>query len=195
MGDDFTGKIDQASTNGSRISADRNHRGADVFLEGLHQKMTQQHRIIPGGIGIEPFEGQLFMAEIFQRTVGQLITATIVVAGDDGFRLKIMCGAGRFEHPIDRLTLADVGDHDGIGPAARQMKLMALIEQTAIYSPPEALPVAPPGAVFKIFPGVFLVGTKTMPPAIVHLANHGFDVVVHFTATDIIDLELLAAFD
>ena len=157
--------------------------------------MTQQHRIIPCRVGIEFLEGQLFMTKVFQRPVGQFVTASIVIAGHDSCGLDVMGGPGCFEHSVDRLTLANVGDHDGIGPKTRQMELMAFIEQTAVYRSPKTLPVTSPAPVFNILPSVFVARTKPLPYTIIQLSNHGFDVLVYLTATDITDLEFFAALE
>ncbi len=79
--DDLAGNINQSSAYRAGIGAGRQHRGADVFLERLKQKMTHQHHIIPGRVGGKPFEGQLFMAKILDGPIGQFVTAAFVITG------------------------------------------------------------------------------------------------------------------
>jgi hypothetical protein len=46
------------------VGTDPNYRGTDIFLERFEQEVTDQHRIIPGRVGSEPLERQLFMSKI-----------------------------------------------------------------------------------------------------------------------------------
>lgn len=79
MGDDLAGNIDQSSADCAGIGTDRHDRRTHIFIEGFKQKMTDQHRIIPRGVGIKLFERELFMAKVLQGPVGQFIAATFMI--------------------------------------------------------------------------------------------------------------------
>ena len=102
--------------------------------------MTQQHRIIPSCIRVELLEWQLLMAEVFQGPVCQLVTATFMVAGNNAVCFQIVFSSNFFEQCIDLLTLANIGDDNRIGPASRQIDLIAIIDQPAIDSSSEPVP-------------------------------------------------------
>ncbi len=66
------------------------------------------------------------MAEVFQRTICQFVTAAFMVASNDGLRLQIKFGPGLFEQFIDWLTLPEVGNNDRVVPTTRQNQLRAI---------------------------------------------------------------------
>ena len=100
MGNDFAGNVNQPPANRVGIGADGYHRCSDVRLEGLHQKVTQQHRIIPRGIGIEPLKRQLLMTEVFKCTIFcQFIAAAFMLAGNKTIGLEIIPGTALFSKP------------------------------------------------------------------------------------------------
>ena len=107
MEDDLTGNIDQPSTHRRGIGIDPHHWGTDIFLERFEQEMTYQHRIIPGSVRRKPLKGQLLMAEILQRPVGQFVAAAFVITGDQPAGRQIAERAGVFEKPVDGLTLPE----------------------------------------------------------------------------------------
>ena len=51
MGDNLSGNVNQSSAHRAGIGTNRHDRRTHIFLEGLKQKMTDQHRIIPRGVG------------------------------------------------------------------------------------------------------------------------------------------------
>ena len=189
---DLSSQIDQAPADRVGVATSGNHRSANVFFESLKQKMTQQHQIIPGGIGVEPFKRQLLVAKVLQCPVGQFITAAVMITGDNGIGAQILGRSGRFEPIIDLLPLADVGDNDSVRPTAGKVKLMAVIEQTAVQRPSEDFPVTASGAKFDILPGLFFTRRKSVPQPIVGVCGQGLDVLVNFTAADIANLQLFA---
>ena len=67
MGDNLSGNVNQSSAHCAGIGTDRHDRRTHIFLEGFKQKMTDQHRIIPRGVGIKLFERELFMAKVPSR--------------------------------------------------------------------------------------------------------------------------------
>src|SRR5210317_494483 len=99
--------------------------------------MSNQHRIIPCRIWIKSFEWQLFMAEVFQSPVCQLVTAAFMVAGHNGLRFQIAFSAGFDKHFIDWLPLANIGNDHRIGSTAGKIKLIAIVEQSAVKGTPE----------------------------------------------------------
>ena len=78
MRHNLTGNVNELSANGVGICTHGNHRSADVFFERFEQKMTDQHRIIPCRIWGKSLKCQLFMAEVFQGTIGQLVTVAMI---------------------------------------------------------------------------------------------------------------------
>ena len=137
---DFPGNVYQASANSGCISADWDDGSSNIFFEELHKKMARQHRIIPGSIGIESFERQLLMTEIFQGPVCRFITASLMVAGNNSVRLQIVFCSNFFQKRIDILALADIGDDNRIGSTPRQIKLVAVTDQSAVNSASEPVP-------------------------------------------------------
>ena len=188
--DDLSGQIDQTPANRIGVATSGNHRSANVLLESFKQKMTQQHQIIPGGVGVEPFKGQLLVAEVLQCPVGQFITAAVMITGNNGIGAQILGSPGRFEPVVDLLPLANVGDNDSVRTTAGKVKLMAVIEQTAVQRPSEEVPAATPGAKFDIVPSLFFARRKSAPQSGLGVCGQCLDVFVNFTAADIADLQL-----
>ena len=116
--------------------------------------MTDQHRIIPRGVGIKLFERELFMAKILQGPVGQFIAATLMITGDQATGRQIISFSGISKKPVDGLALDNVGD-DLVRSATRQKKLvMIVMHQTAIDCPSKTLPVPLPATELGILPGL-----------------------------------------
>jgi len=116
----LTGNINELSANGIGVCTHSNHRSANIFFERFEKKMTDEHRIIPCRIWDKSLKWQLFMAEVFQGSIGQLVTAAFMVAGNDGLRLQIKFSPGLFEQFIDWLSLPKVGNDNRVGPTTRQ---------------------------------------------------------------------------
>ena len=192
MKDNFSGNINQPSTHRAGIGANRYNWGTDIFFERFEQKMADQHHIIPGCVGRKPLEGQLLMPKILDGPVGQFVTAAFVVAGHKPVGRQIICRLGFFKHPVDRLTLTDVGDDDRIWTKPRQIKLLAVIvHQPTKDSPTESLPGALPATELGILPGFLLPGFKPFPMAVVPGGGHPFNVFIHLAATKIADVKCL----
>lgn len=189
MGDDFASDVYQPPSNRPRIRANRTDRSSDVLFERLQQKMTDQHRIIPGGIGIQPLEGQLLVAKILQSAVGQLVTTAIMVAGNNTICFQIILSPGPFEHHIDGLSLADIGGDNRIGTATGQIELTAIMDEPTEKDSPEPIPIASSASEFNILPGLFFLGVKLLPALGGVLACHFLDALIHLPATDIADLK------
>ena len=187
---DLSGQVNQAPADRVSITTGRYHRSANVFFEGFKQKMTQQHRIIPGGVGVKHFKGQLLVTEVLQRPVGQFITAAVMITGNNGIGTQILVSVGRFEPLVDLLPLADVGDDDRIRPTAGKVKLLVVIEQPAVQRPSENCPAATPGAKCDILAGLFCVRRTPLPQPIVGVGSQCLDVLVNFTAANVAELQL-----
>ena len=121
--------------------------------------MAQQHRIIPNRIRIEPLERQLLMAEVFQRPVCQLITATFMIASNNPVCFQIVLSTNFLQQRINVLTLADIGNYNRIGSTSRQIDLVAVIDQSAIDSSPKSIPGFAFTSKLNILPIVFFAGT------------------------------------
>ena len=189
---DLSGQIDQAPADRVGVATSGNHGSTDVFFESLKQKITQQHQIIPGGIGDEPFKRQLLVAKVIQCPVGQFITAAVMITGDNGISAQILGSPGHFEPMIALLSMADVGDNDSVRPTAGKVKLLAVIEHTAVQRPSKGLPVTTPEAKFNILPSLFIARRKSAPQPVFGVCGQGLDVFVNFTAADIANLQLFA---
>ena len=86
--------------------------------------MTDEHHIIPGGIGREALEGQLLMAKILQSPVGQFVAAALVIARDKAIDPQVFCGPSGVQQPVDRLVLTDIGNDNRVRAHAWQIKLL-----------------------------------------------------------------------
>jgi hypothetical protein len=62
------------------------------------------------------------------------------LAVDGIFVFKVIISSSSLEHRIDLLALADIGDDRRIGTAPRQVKLIAVVDQSAVNRPSELLP-------------------------------------------------------
>ena len=153
--------------------------------------MTDKHCVIPGCVGSEALEGQLFVAKIFQRPVGPFIAATFMITSDKPSCDQIIHRTGFFKHAVDCLALTDVGDDDdGIGTKARKVKLLAVImHQSAKDRTPKRFPVALPATELDILPCFLLAGFKSFPLGLIPVICHLFDVFIHFAAAEIADMK------
>jgi len=190
MGDNFSGNVNQSSAHRAGIGTDSNDRCTDIFLKGFKQKMTDQHRIIPRGVGIKLFERELFMAKILQSPVGQFITSTFMITGNQSTGRHIISCSGIFKKPVDSLALANVGDNDRIRSATWQIKLVAIVmHQTAINRPSKTLPVPLPATKFGILPGLLFRGFKSFPSVFIPVGGNRLDIFIHLATADITDLK------
>lgn len=184
MGYDFSGNIYQASANNGGVSAHWHCWGSSIFFERFKQKMAQQHRIIPGHIGIEFFERQLLMAEIFQGSIRQFITASLMVAGNNPVCGQTIHGSNLLQQLVNGLALANIGNDNRIGATSRQAKLVSVIDQAAANRPPESIPIVPFAAKLNILPVVFLARTISDPCGVFSCRGYGFDVLIKLAATE-----------
>ena len=190
MGDNFSGNVNQSSAHRAGIGTDSNDRRTDIFLKGFKQKMTDQHRIIPRGVGIKLFERELFMAKILQSPVGQFITSTFMIKGNQSTGRHIISCSGIFKKPVDSLALANVGDNDRIWSATWQIKLVAIVmHQTAINRPSKTLPVPLPATKFGILPGLLFRGFKSFPSVFIPVGGNRLDIFIHLATAGITDLK------
>src|SRR6056297_206527 len=152
--------------------------------------MPQQHRIVPGRIGIESFKWQLLMAEVFQSPVCQFIAAAFVIATHNAICLQIMRCSRIFEKCINVLALADIGDNERVRTASGQIQLISAIDQTAINRPSVTVPIAAFAAKFNILPIILLPGTIAGPRLAGGVLGKGYDILIQFAAADITNLQL-----
>ncbi len=151
--------------------------------------MAQQHRIIPSCIRVEPLERQLLVAEVFQRPVCQLVTATFMVAGNNPVCFQVVLSANSFQQRIDVLSLADIGNNDRIGSASRQIDLITVIDQPAIDSSSESIPGFAFTSKLNILPVVFFAGTIVNPHFICRRAGNSLDIFIQLPTADITDFQ------
>ena len=152
--------------------------------------MTDQHRIIPCGVGREPLERQLFMTEILQGAVGQFVAAAFMITGDQPVGRQIVKRSDVFEKPVDRLALPDVGDDDRIRSATWQIKLVVIVmHQPTIDCPSKTLPVPLSATELGILPGLLFRGFKSFPSVVIPVGGNLLDVFVHLATADIADLK------
>jgi len=144
--------------------------------------MTQQHRIIPSRVGIEFLEGQLFMAKVFECPVGQLITAALMITGNNTICFQVVFSPSFSQQSINGLALTDVRDNDGVGTASRQIKLVSVIHQTAVNRPPEAIPGFALTSELDILPIVHFPGTIPDPFFIGDPLRQGLDILIQLAA-------------
>ena len=109
MPNNFSRNINKLSSNSGGVGAGLNYRTADIQLESFVQKKGNNHRVVEGGIMAKTFEWQLLTAEIFQRTVHQLIAATFMVALNQPLRCKKITAATSLEPFIYGTAHAQVG--------------------------------------------------------------------------------------
>ena len=184
---DFAGNVYQSPANRGCIGANGYNRAANIGFEGLQQKMTQQHRIIPRRIGIELFKRQLFMTEVFQCPIGQLIPAALMVAGNNAVCLQITPCPGFFDQGIDVPALPDIGDDHRVGATSGQIKLIIVIHQAAVNCPSETVPVVTPAAKLNILPATLFA--QFVPAPGIRCTGKRFDISVQLPATDITDFQ------
>ena len=190
MGDNFSGNVNQSSAHRAGIGTDSHDRRTDIFLEGFKQKMTDQHRIIPCGVGIKLFERELFMTKILQGPVGQFIAAAFMIAGDQPTGRQIVRRSGIFEKSVDGLALPNVSDDDRIRSATWQIKLVVIImHQATIDCPSKALPVPLPATELGILPGLLFRGFKSFPSIFIPAGGNLLYVFIHLATADIADLK------
>jgi hypothetical protein len=154
--------------------------------------MTQQHRIIPGSIGIESLERKLFTAEVLQRPVSQFVTTSFMLAGDNCICLQILVGTGLCKHFVDLMPLSDIGNDQRIGAKPGQIKLVAVVEQSAVNRSPEVFPIATFAAKLNILPIIFFATSILSPKLILTTTGKLLDVFVHLATAYIADVEFLA---
>lgn len=152
--------------------------------------MTQQHRIVPGRIGIEFLKRQLLVAKVLQSPIGQFITAALMVAGNHAVGLQISLGTGFFKQGVDALALADIGDDYRVGSTSGQVKLIAVIDQPAVNRSSETVPVVTLAAEINIFPAIF--PARVIPAPGFRCAGKSFDAFIQLPTADITDLQLFA---
>jgi len=94
-----------------------------------------------------------------------------MVAGNKTIGLEIIPGTGFFQQTIDRLTLANVGNENRARSAARQIELVAIIDQSAVDGPQEPIPGFSFATRLVRFPIIFFPGTIPRPEK----GNEAFD--------------------
>ena len=67
------GAIDYSSTHRRGIGGNRYHPGANIFFEAFEQEERHRHEVIISRIRRKPFKGKLFVTEVLESPMHQLI--------------------------------------------------------------------------------------------------------------------------